>query len=329
MRERLPFEAGPIQQQDYIQTPKVGYRALHINFRLDVGAPLAPRAIRCEVQIRSRLQHAWAELSHADIYKHDGLPPDLMARAADLSRLLAAAEEIAADIRARVRLVTEPPEEQPPLTPVSAAGVSFIFKDIFGRAPADYVVRMTLTMSKDLDISDLAGLPTILNRQAFRDRLNHAYTELLPVPVDSETILLAGLYALAADDGAAVKYVREQAKLALDEIDDFARRELLAELPDTAEQLINELDDPRGETDVTFLARALGAADNCTYCNATVVDAYEFAEAAMYHYALSGDEADRVCNRIQHAIFGSGADTGDIGDPSACSHCASVLTRSG
>lgn len=329
LRERLPFEAGPVERQDYIHTPKDGYRALHLNFRLDAGTPLAPQAVPCEVQIRSRLQDAWAELSHADIYKHDDLPADLLARAVDLSRLLAAAEEIAGDIRARVRQVTEPPDEQPPLTRVSAAGLAYIFKDVFGRAPADYVVRMALSTSEDLDIAALEGLPTILKRQAFRDRLNEGYSELLPIPIDSEAILLAGLHALAVDDGAAVRYVREQARLALDEIDDVARRELLAELPPTAEQLIDELGDPRGETDVALLAVALGAADNCPYCNATVVDAYGFAEATMYYYGLSGDEADRVCDRIQDAIFGSDVDTGGVGDPDACSHCASVFSKSG
>lgn len=123
--------------------------------------------------------------------------------------------------------------------------------------------------------------------------------------------------------------MREQATLALDEIDDVARRELLSELPDTADQLVDEIGDPRGETDVTLLAAALDAADNCPYCNATVVDPFGFAEAAMYHYGLSGDEADRVFERIQDAVIGSSADIGGISDPDACSHCASVLSKSG
>ena len=75
LRESLPFQAGPVERQDYIQTPKNGYRALHLNFRLHVGKPLARQAIPCEAQIRSRLQDAWAELTHTDIYKHDDLPP--------------------------------------------------------------------------------------------------------------------------------------------------------------------------------------------------------------------------------------------------------------
>ena len=327
LREALPFESGPVERQDYIRAPKDGYRAVHLNFRLNVGQPLAPRNIPCEVQVRTRLQDAWAELSHADIYKHNDLPPDLQARAMDLSRLLAAADDIASDIRARVRQVTEPPDEQPRLDQVTAGAIAYVFKDVFGRAPADYVVAMALNACRDLGLVDIEGLTPVLKTQEFRDRLHDAYTELLPIPMDSDTLLIAGLHALAADEGAALRYVREQATILLDEIDDVARRELLSELPDTVEQLIEEIDDPRGGQDVTLLAAALGATDNCPYCNATVVDPFGFAEAAMYHYRLSGDEADRTCERIQDAVFGSTADTGGLGAHDACSHCDSVLSQ--
>ena len=109
LREHLPMDTGPVRRQDYIRSPRSGYRALHLNFLLDIGEPLSRRMVACEVQIRSRLQDAWAELSHADIYKQADLPADLLARSIDLSVLLAAAEEIAGSIRARVRRVKEPP----------------------------------------------------------------------------------------------------------------------------------------------------------------------------------------------------------------------------
>lgn len=329
LRERLPVDAGPAQRQDYIRSPRDGYRALHLNFLLDVGEPLSRRMVPCEVQIRSRLQDAWAELSHADIYNQHDLPADLLARSVDLSLLLAAADEIAGGIRASVRHVTVPPDEQPSLDHVTEAGLAYIFKDVFGRAPASYVVAIALSTSRDLNIVSVHGLPAILKRPGFRQRLDEVYGQLFPFPVDSESLFIAGLHALAADDGAALRYVREQARLSLDEIDDVARRELLSELPDTAERLIDEIDDPRGETDVTVLAAALGVTDSCAYCNATIVDPFGFSEAAMYHYGLSGAEADQICERIQDAVLGSGVETGALGDPDACSHCDSVLRKSG
>lgn len=327
LREYLPFEPGPVKRQDYIRSPKYGYRALHLNFRLNVGEHIIRRMVPCEVQIRSRLQDAWAELSHADFYKHDDLPPDLLARAEDLSLMLAATEEIAGEIRARVRRVTEPPEKQPSLGRVTADGMAYIFNDVFGRPPANYVVAMALSIARELHISKLGELPAILKRQGFRNKLDQAYREMLPFPIDSESVLLAGLHALAADEGAAQRYVREQAKAALDEIDDIATRELLSGLPATAEQLIDEIDDPNGETDVAMISAALGVADNCTNCNATVVDPVGFSEAAILHYGLSGDEADRACERIQESVVRSSADIGAFDEPNACSHCAATLRK--
>src|SRR6266436_334941 len=101
LKERLPGAPGEFEIQDHIKNPnKGGYRALHVNFRLDIGShAFAPDRVSCEVQIRSRLQDAWAKLSHDDIYKQPDLPGDLRARAKDLAEILTAADRIASDIR--------------------------------------------------------------------------------------------------------------------------------------------------------------------------------------------------------------------------------------
>jgi len=142
LRDTLPVDSGLTERQDYIANPtRQGYRALHLHISLNVSERLGYELIPCEIQIRSRLQDAWAEISHADIYKHDNLPADLRARAKDLSRLLATADEIASEIRSRVAQVTEPPKERPRLDRVTADGIAYIFKDVFGRAPPDYAPR--------------------------------------------------------------------------------------------------------------------------------------------------------------------------------------------
>ena len=109
---------------------------------------------------------------------HPVPPPSILPQASApyflRRRLLAAAEEIASGLRARVRHVTELSEDQPSLGQVTAGGISFIFKDVFGRAPADYIVAMALSISRDLDISALERLPAILKRQGFRNRLDQA-----------------------------------------------------------------------------------------------------------------------------------------------------------
>ena len=98
------------------------------------------------MQIRSRLQDAWAELSHDDIYKQPNLPEDLRARAKDLAEVLAAADKIASDIRSRVMRETASPAHRPDLGHVSAEGLAYSFREVFGRSPPDYAVRLALNL---------------------------------------------------------------------------------------------------------------------------------------------------------------------------------------
>jgi ppGpp synthetase/RelA/SpoT-type nucleotidyltranferase/thymidylate synthase ThyX len=51
--------------EDYIHRPKLGYRALHTVVSIQTSFGLA----KCEIQIRTALQDAWAVKSHALVYK--------------------------------------------------------------------------------------------------------------------------------------------------------------------------------------------------------------------------------------------------------------------
>ena len=70
----------PEESNDYVAHPKKsGYRAMH--FVLGVVDPAADPAdgtppTKVEVQIRTRLQDAWSELTHEDLYKPGPLKPD-------------------------------------------------------------------------------------------------------------------------------------------------------------------------------------------------------------------------------------------------------------
>src|SRR5260221_4432387 len=156
LKECLPADSGQIERQDYIDRPKrQGYRALHLNFRLNVARTFGPELIPCEIQIRSRLQHAWAELSHGDIYKQKDLPLDLLDRVKDLSDVLAQADSTASSIRARVQRIMMPSDSQPKLDHIPADGLAHIFKDAFGTAPADYGITGTIDLCDELGINSL------------------------------------------------------------------------------------------------------------------------------------------------------------------------------
>ena len=151
LKESLVFDDPPPEAQDYIKTPKAsGYRALHLNVRLNVGHPFPTHRFGCEIQVRTMLQHVWSELTHADLYKEgETLPTDLRERATDLATQLAAADQIAQRIRDRVSEERIPAELRPNLHRLSADGIAYLFATTFGRNPRSisYAKRSSLHAS--------------------------------------------------------------------------------------------------------------------------------------------------------------------------------------
>ena len=169
LKERLASPWNNFSVQDYIREPKEGgYRSLHVNFDFDLGEHLLERdLVSCEVQIQSRLQDAWAVLTHDDIYKQPALPEDLRARAKDIAEVLAAADKIASDIRSRAMREIPSPAHPPDMRQVSVEGLVYSFKDVFGRSPHDYVVRLALNLCDRLHITTLEEFPNVSRGQNF------------------------------------------------------------------------------------------------------------------------------------------------------------------
>jgi hypothetical protein len=100
-----------------------------------------------------------------------------------------------------------------------------------------------------------------------------------------------------------------------------------ASLPDTVDELIEQLEDPRDEIDIEAWANALGATGQCAICSAVIIDAYSFGEAVIDHYQLTDPEATQVQERIEGAIYGSGAETGGSENSSLCSYHDDLVTK--
>ena len=322
LKEKLPAIWGEVEVQDYMSEPNEGgYRALHVNFRLHVGEHmLQPDLVPCEVQIRSRLQDAWAELSHDDIYKQPDLPEDLRARAKDLAEVLAAADRIASDIRSRVMRETGSQQHRPEMGRVSAAGLAFGFKAVFGRSPPDYAVRQALNLCDRLQVVSLEGFPEALGRKGFRDRVVETYRAIMGIGIGMEEVFLAALHAFVEGDEKAIGWVRKKARRERDEFEQFAKREALGSLPDTIDQLIEAIEEPGSNTDIDGWAEALGATGDCAICSTTVIQAFSFAEAAVQHYEIPEEHDADVHERIETALLASGAEIGGWGDGSLCAY---------
>lgn len=322
LKERLPFRSGHLVVQDKISEPSTsGYRAIHLNFSIDVGGAWEPDMIGCEVQIRSRLQDAWAELSHDDIYKQRQIPQDLRARAADLAEVLAAADKIASGIRLRVASEAGSREARPRLDQISAAALAHIFRQVFGRSPAEYAIREGMKLCGRIGLRSLESLPDILMRSGFRTELDDVYRKTLGFfGLSREELFLASIYALARGDQRAIARVQRRAREEADELDAIAKREALSSLPDSIDELIEQLEDYSREIDFAELAQTLDATDECSVCGETVVLPEEFAEAVIVHYGVPEADEDDVRNRIENAIYHSSAETG--GGPGGGSLCS-------
>lgn len=320
LKEKLPQDGGSFQIQDQIKEPNDGgYRAVHVNFGLDTGGSMALDLIPCEVQIRSRLQDSWAELSHDDIYKQKDLPEDLRRRVRDLADILAVADTIASDIRKRAVQEATPPAIRPDLSRVSAEGLAFVFKEVFGRGPPNYALRWSLNMCGTLKINSLEFLPKVLARSEFRDRLANTYRSILGAEISAESLFLGALHAVAQDDDQALKYVRRQARNELREMNKIYEREILGLLPDTAEELLAKIMAPEHETGVIDLAVALGTVKKCTVCGTQIIDPFAFAESVVQHYDLPDSEAD-IAQRIDTAVRQCGVETGGWNNSSLCAY---------
>jgi putative GTP pyrophosphokinase len=318
LKEQLPVTWYEVQ--DHIKAPgDDGYRAVHVNFGLGVGRhPFTPDLVTCEVQMRTRLQDAWAVLTHRDIYKNASLPADLRGRAADLAEVLAATDKIATAIRRRVAREA-PVRAHPDLSRVSADGLAFVFREVFGRSPPDYVVRQGSNLSDELGLASLTRLSEKLSGDEFRNKVIEAYRSIIGVPPRNEDVFLAGIYAVARHDKDALKWVRRNAHREATELDQIATREALSDLPETVAELIEQLDSPDGSFDI-HTAEALGATDGCAVCGMAIVHPYSFAEAVVQYYNLTGKEADEVHARVEKALCNSGIETGGWGDGVFCAY---------
>jgi putative GTP pyrophosphokinase len=283
--------AGPIEEQDYMAKPKEsGYRGLHLNFRIGVGRSFNQMRVPCEVQIRTLLQDSWAELVHSDIYKEGAdLPQDLRGRTQDLATVMAAADQIASKVRARVMQETKVEPESVHLDTLSNEGLAFIFAEVFGRWPPGYAVQRALSVCQDVGITAVANLREKLSSQSFRDVIGQAYTEELGLnfSLSPEDILALTPIAAVKGDDEAVKESRKLAKTEREEAEEFWRGEVLGSLPESFEAFIERLKER--SIDVEEVAEALGVLRKCSVCDAKIVSDDSFLEAIASHYGADAN----------------------------------------
>lgn len=99
--EGAPLTVEEDSERPYHLNPKPsGYRAYHVNLGTLVPGIDGMHRLRAEVQVRTRLQDGWGELTHEDTYKPGtSLPPLAVTLARRMADLLATVDDMAEDLR--------------------------------------------------------------------------------------------------------------------------------------------------------------------------------------------------------------------------------------
>lgn len=313
-----------VNRNDYVATPKPsGYRAIHLTFPMRIAFGNKEADIGCEIQIRSLLQHSWAELSRADVYS-DEVSPSIKARMKALSKHLASADATADRMRndiARPRRGRRPTSGQP----LTAAAVAFLFRERFGEDPPDYLVQAVTRDTEGLSLrSD--GIHAGLADQSFISRLKAAYEEASGWEAEATQLFGWVVQSLLSDKDAAVRLASADGRAVRSEIETIARREML---PDTIDRMLRPIEYPQKDEDyeskIEVWASALGASHRCISCGISIVDPEEFAAAAVKHYKVRGRLANSLRKRLAKAVQSGAIETGWWGTPSFCSYCSGAL----
>lgn len=116
------FAIPPI---DYVENPKEsGYRAYHAVLDVPVATNHGDQRVKVEVQVKTRLQDAWSELTHEDMYRPgEALKPDPVHQdyARRMADLLSAVDDMADTLAIELDTKTTADPDQPHVDDLDAA----------------------------------------------------------------------------------------------------------------------------------------------------------------------------------------------------------------
>lgn len=169
-----------LDKSDELGTDRVGYRSIHYIARIKEGRLLLPeykkfKDLKFEVQVRTILQHAWAEIEHDKNYKFNGvLPPEIKRRFKILAGTLELADrefnQLSNEIDKISKDVTKAEEENKLVTiPLNSTTVKQYLNNKFKAlveedllTPALYYDDIILKELKDFDITNLSDLNSLI-----------------------------------------------------------------------------------------------------------------------------------------------------------------------
>jgi len=244
IQKKLEQEGFEVKRQDYIQKPrKTGYRAVHLLFKAPITIGSESVTLGCEIQIRTLLQHTWAELSRADFYKAR-IPRTLQNRMQRLANSLAQAERIAELIRqdvARPRRGRKPKEG----TRLKSSALAYLYRKTFDEDPPEYLIQWVLRDYGDTPVRT-DGLDQVLRDSHLMEELIAEYSGQVPwsdsFPPQKELLFVWAVHAAAHGKNAARTLAKRTGREAWEEVDAQYKSEISYTIPENWTDLKAQLE---------------------------------------------------------------------------------------
>lgn len=213
--------ANSTNNAERLSIDKIGYRSVHYvcdigNDRRELAEYSYISGLKCEIQIRTMLQHAWAELTHDRNYKFEGhLPLDIKRKINLYSGMLELVDNGFAEIISEIDSYQEALRRQPVDAfleqPVSSVSLKEFFEKVCIEydIPAIQLHRLKKSsMSELLDEIDFMG---IKNLKELKELIPKNYAEVL-----KEFNQRATIYGFVRDLLLIMDYEKLRAKPGLD-----------------------------------------------------------------------------------------------------------------
>ena len=310
-----------IEEENKLLNPDPsGYRAFHIILEYSVIIGTKTEKVLCEIQVRTLLQDAWAEIVHDDIYKHSEEIPQLISLISKtMADLLYTIDNLGEKITEEAQRVVESNRLEG--SEINKANLAFIYYEKFGSYPEEITIQSWLNYLREAGIDSIAKVKEYFPDEDIKKKLNLIYEEYFPKGggISDDDFLMFGTKAMIEGK----KAFKEFKSMLREEHEDIAlyNREILSDMPETIEGFM-ELFQWRDKDDdicsrVFNYFEALGAVESCARCGNDFLNADKAVEALLDFYGEDEDKWDIFSNIIDHCEVGEGY----------CNYCEHVMSK--
>ena len=338
----ISYDAGSLQ--DYLDSPQdSGYRALHLTVSCFVDHKGVQHEVACEVQIRTLFQDVWGILTHEDIYKNDqDLPLVILKLSRRLADQLRVLDDIAQDIRDAISEEVGS-AELPPESPITKEGLAFLYHQQSGKHLLDFEIQQWMNALQEAGCSTIDAAERLMPSPDVQRKMRGIYGSVWGYDDSEERVseeeagdmhwVAAGLPVgmmlyygtkIMAGDAQGYRKLRRAVESEYEDVVGVARRDALAGLPKTVEELIEQLQNGGLDSDdLTPILRELGGIVECDMCGEEILICEDAHEALDNHY---GSDRPEILDLLYGLAPSFPIDTDDEEMPRLCHHCAHLLT---